>query len=317
MKGWQFVGTDKPLQLVEQEEPKAKPGYVVVDVKAAGICHSDVGMMRDPGWMDLIGQFPVIMGHEVAGVVSEIGEGVTEYKVGDKVAICPTGPSGVGAPGHARDGGFADKTTAPVEDLVLIPEGLSFAMAAAGTDAGMTSYHAVFSIGQAEPGQKIGIIGVGGLGQIALQAAVAKDLEVYAVDNNEKARKLALEFGAKEVVADVKKLAEHHLDLIVDYAGFGTTTSDALNTVTFDGRVVLVGMGKLETTVNTSDLITGQKTLHGSVGGNKQDMAEIYELMQAGGVKPKLTEITFDEIPEGIERLENNEVSGRLVAVFD
>lgn len=317
MKGWQFVGTDKPLELVEVEDPKAKPGDVVIDVKAAGICHSDVGMMNDPGWMDLIGQFPVIMGHEIAGVISEIGEGVTDYKVGDKVAVCPTGPSGVGAPGYDRDGGFAEKTTAPTEDLVLIPEGLSFALAAAGTDAGMTSYHAVFTIGQATPGSKIGILGVGGLGQIGLQAAIAKDIEVYAVDNSEEARKLALEFGAKEVFEDVKELADYELDLIVDYAGFDETTSDSLEAVGFNGRVVLVGMGKLETTVNTSDLIVGQKTLHGSVGGDKEDMVEVYELMKSGGVKPKITEITFDEIPEGIERLERNEVTGRLVAIFD
>lgn len=317
MKGWQFTGTNEPLKLVEVEEPKAKPGYVVIDVKAAGICHSDVGMLHDEAWLDLIGPVPVIMGHEVAGVGSEIGEGVTKVKVGDKVGICPTGPSGVGAPGHHRDGGFAEKTTAPEEDLVIIPEGVKWAYAAAGTDAGMTSYHALFSRGQAEKGMKVGILGIGGLGQIALQSALAKGIETYAIDTNPKARELAEKLGCKQVAADISELKGADLDLIVDYAGFGTTTAGALEAVRPGGTVVLVGMGRGESTINTIGLITGAKSLLGSVGGGIEDMEGVYELMGTGGVKPEITEITFDEIPQGIKDLEDGKVTGRLVAIME
>lgn len=317
MKGWQFTGTNEPLKLVEVEDPKAKEGYVVVDVKAAGICHSDVGMMHDESWLDLIGQCPVIMGHEVAGVVSEVGEGVTKVKVGDRVAICPTGPSGAGAPGHHRDGGFADKTTAPEEDLVIVPDDVDWAYAAAGTDAGMTSYHALFSIGEAEPGMKVGIIGIGGLGQIALQAALGKGIDVYAIDMSPNARDLAKQMGCEHIHEDISELKGADLDLVVDYAGFGTTTSGALQAVKFDGDVVLVGMGKLESTINTSDLIVNQKSLHGSVGGTVEDMAGVYDLMKTGDVKPVITEIDFDYIPQGIKDLEDGKVKGRLVAIMD
>lgn len=316
MKGWQFTKTHEPLQLVEKEDPKAQPGHVVIDTKAVGICHSDVGTLEDEKWMALMNA-PVIMGHENAGVISEVGEGVTDFKVGDRVAICPTGPSGL-APGYAYDGGFGTKIHAPAVDLVRVPDGLPMEMAASATDAGMTSYSALFRIGQAKPDMKIGLIGIGGLGQFALRAAIAKGFEhVYAADISEKARELATEIGAKEVVDDIKKLKDAKLDLIVDYAGFGVTTSDALEVVKPGGTVVLVGMGKLETTINTFTFITGGKRLLANVGGTPQDIAEIYELMVEGKLTPKLTKISFEEIPDGIEQLKQGKVKGRLVAVYD
>ena len=313
MKGWQFVDTNKPLELVEKEDPKAESGKVVIDMKVAGLCHSDVGVLRDEGWKALLGELPVIMGHEVAGVISEVGEGVTDYKVGDKVAVCPTGPSGT-APGYAYDGGFGTKVLAPADDLVKIPHGVSFAAAAAGTDAGMTSYHAAFNKGGIKKGMKVGMIGIGGLGQIALEAAIAQDIEVYAIDTNPKARELAEELGAAGVYENVKEIAKFEPEVIIDYAGFDITTREALESVAFQGKVVLVGMGKLETTVNVTSMITKQATLVGSNGGTKQDIEDMYALMAEGKVSPKITEITFDEIPEGIQMLEDNKVTGRLVA---
>ena len=89
MKGWLFTRTNEPLKLVEKEIPKAKPGYVVIRTGACGICHSDVGTLRDESWMSIM-NLPVIMGHENAGTIIEVGKGVTNFKVGDRVAICPT-----------------------------------------------------------------------------------------------------------------------------------------------------------------------------------------------------------------------------------
>jgi len=316
MKGWQFTKTHKPLELVEKEDPKAAPGHVVIDTKAVGICHSDVGTLEDEGWMALMSP-PVIMGHENAGVISEVGEGVTDFKAGDRVAICPTGPSGL-SPGYAYDGGFGTKMHAPAEDLFPVPDELSMEMAASATDAGMTSYSALFNVGQATPDMNIALIGIGGLGQFALQAAIAKGIKnIYAADVSEQARELAKEIGAKEVVSDIKDLADKDLDLIVDYAGFGVTTSDALEVVKPGGTVVLVGMGKLETTINTTPFITGAKRLLANVGGTPQDIADIYELMAAGKLNPKLTEVKFEDIPDGIEKLKAGEVQGRLVAVYN
>lgn len=315
MKGWQFTKTHEPLKLVEQEIPKATEGRVVLKTGAVGICHSDVGALQDEGWMNLI-DAPVIMGHENAGTIIEVGPGVEGWEVGDRVAICPTGPSG-GAPGYVYDGGFGTHISAPAVDLVKVPDGLSMKEAASATDAGMTAYHAVFTRGEATPDMKVGLIGIGGLGQFALQALKAKGFEhVYAADVSEHARKKAEELGATEVTDNIRNFKDKELDLIVDYAGFGITTSDALETVKHSGTVVLVGMGKLEVTFEVTNFITGSKKLIASNGGTPQDIADIYELMAAGKLTPTLTEIDFEEIPEGIEKLKNHEVVGRLVAIY-
>lgn len=317
MKGWQFTKTNEPLELVEKEDPKAEANHVVIDTGACGICHSDVGVLEDENWLSIM-DVPVIMGHENAGTISEVGEGVTQFKVGDRVAICPTGPSGKGSPGYQYDGGFGSKIHAHVDDLVPVPDELTIAEAASATDAGMTSYHAIFTRGQAEKGESVALIGIGGLGQFGLQALLAAGFDkVYAVDTSEAARELAEDIGAHGVVSDIKDLADKDLDLVVDFAGFGSTTTDAIDVVVPGGRVVLVGMGKLEFTFNTTNFITQGKSLLASVGGTKEDIAAIYDLMATGRLTPKLTEISFEEIPQGIEDLKDNKVQGRLVAVYD
>lgn len=315
MKGWQFTKTNEPLELVEKEAPSADKDRVVIKTGAVGICHSDVGALEDEGWMSLM-DAPVIMGHENAGTILEVGENVTDFEVGDRVAICLIGPSGT-APGYVYDGGFGAHIHAPASDLVKVPEGLSMKQAASATDAGMTSYHAVFTRGGAEKGMKIGLIGIGGLGQFALQALKAKGFDdIYAADVSENARKFAEDLGAKKVAEDIKEFKDEELDLIVDYAGFDVTTSDALKTVKHSGTVVLVGMGKLKTTIDVTDFITGSKKLIASNGGTPEDIADIYELMASGDLTPTLTEIEFKDIPEGIEKLKNHEVTGRLVAIY-
>jgi propanol-preferring alcohol dehydrogenase len=82
MKGWEFTDTNIPLKLVEKPDPVAKPGFVVIDVMAAGLCHSDVAALEDPGWIGIITAHPMYMGHENAGIITEIGEGVEGFKVG-------------------------------------------------------------------------------------------------------------------------------------------------------------------------------------------------------------------------------------------
>jgi propanol-preferring alcohol dehydrogenase len=174
MKGWEFTGTHQPLKIVEKPDPKAKPGYVVLKTLAGGLCHSDVSALDIESWMPQF-NVPVIMGHEVCGKIVEIGEGVEGFEIGDVVAVCPLYAKDGTTPGYTRDGGYGTMTTAPVEQLVKVPEGVSPAKAAAATDAGATSYHALCSVGGAKEGTKVGIIGVGGLGQFAVSIAVAKE----------------------------------------------------------------------------------------------------------------------------------------------
>ena len=119
MKAWHFTDINEPLVRVELPDPVAGPGEVIIDVKAAGLCHTDVGVLHDEGWLSTLAYRPIVIGHEVAGEISQVGEGVTEWQVGDRVGICPT--TEFGAPGFVTDGGFGEKVRCPATALVRIP----------------------------------------------------------------------------------------------------------------------------------------------------------------------------------------------------
>ena len=263
-------------------------------------------------------KYPIVIGHELAGVISEIGEGVEGYKVGDRVALCPATecPGEIG-PGFTFDGGYGTKVCAPASDLVKIPDGVDFAVAAASTDAGMTSFHALFRKAKTYPGMKVALIGIGGLGQMAARAAVLSGFDVYAVDNSPEARDLAHSLGIEHVYETVNELAPVAPELIVDYAGVGSTTVDAINVAAPGGTVVLVGIARPVANIQTEMLVLRSINLIGSAGGDKEDIAHFYDLVATGEFKPNITKIGFDEIPEGLERLHKVGVKGRLVAVYD
>src|SRR5690625_4071999 len=370
MKAWQFYGTNKPLKLDEIPDPKPGPGEVVLAVKAAGICHSDVGALEDEGWMPLFPKLPVAMGHEVAGEIIELGEGVTDWKLGDRVGICPAASDTTA--GYSRDGGFAYQHRAPVTDLVRMPEGLSYELAAAGTDAGMTSYYAMMTIGGVKAGDKVAVIGFGGVGRIGARVGVVAGAQVRVVEINEDVWPEAEKAGVDKIVTSVDDLEADTYDVgvgwlrqsgarvadascarvtvveinedvwpeaekagvdkivkrvddleadtyavVVDCAGFGEATAKSINAIRRDGTIVVVGMGKLEATINTRDVILKQARILGSNGGTVEDVAACYELFASGDVVPAMTTITFDEIPDGIEKLKRSEVTGRLVALLE
>ncbi len=312
MKAWQFTETHQPLQRAEIPEPAAGRGEVVIDIVAAGLCHSDVGAMTDESWLEYIAPRPMVIGHEIAGVVSAVGEGVSDVRIGDRVGVCPS--NGNGAPGYKRNGGFTEKHVCLAEDVVPMPDGLSFALAAIGTDAGMTSYHALVTRGEAKAGMKVGIIGLGGLGQIGARVAVILGCDVHVAEVNEAVWPMAQEIGAASVVKDVLEWEGGGFDLIVDYAGYGTTTADAVKALRKRGRVVLVGMARMEIPLQTMDMIHHQAEIRGSSGGTKADIAAIYELLASGQVSPVVTMIGFEDIPAGLDDLEHHRMTGRLVA---
>lgn len=231
MKAWQFTGTDKALGFNEVAEPKAGPGQVVVEVKAAGVCHSDVTALDDPGWMPLFRVLPRTMGHENAGVIVEVGEGMDQWKVGDRVGLAP-----------------------------------------------------VMADGDAKPGMKVGVIGLGSLGYIGARVAALSGAEVYGAEINPETRKLADEIGLAGV------------------AEFGT--------------LVQVGMGRLEATINTYPIIINQLRIKGSKSGTREDLEALYALMKSGELNPPMNLITQAEIPGTIDKLRAGGVVVRYIATI-
>lgn len=315
MKGWEFNGTHIPLKVVEKPDPQVKPGYVVLKTLAGGLCHSDVSALEHESWMPSF-NVPVIMGHEVCGEIVEIGEGVEGYAIGDVVAVCPLHAKDGTTPGYTRDGGYGTMTTAPVEQLVKVPAGVSYAQAAAATDAGATAYHAVVTVGEIKAGMKVGIIGIGGLGQIGCRVAVVKGCEVYVATRKKEAQELALSLGAKEVASSITEYADKNLDVIIDFAGGGKTTEDAILTVKPHGRVVIVGMAADYANINTMSMIMKEITFVGSQGSFPSELLGVMEMMADGSLDPVLNTISFDQIGEGIDLLTEGKVKGRLVCVY-
>ncbi|MCL2585243.1 MAG: zinc-binding dehydrogenase [Streptosporangiales bacterium] len=315
MRAWQFEGQGRPIALNEVPGPEPGPGEVVVDVRAAGLCHSDVMYMETGGRS--MPYLPMTQGHETAGVIAALGDGVTGWKTGDRVGVCPSGVAP--PPGMFRPGGFAGQHVAPAADLARVPDGLDISLGALATDAGMTAYHAMVKRGGAAAGMKVGVIGYGGLGQVGARAAVLKGAEVHVAEVKEDVWDLARSAGAVSVVADASAWAGQDFDLIVDYAGFDTTAK-AVAAVkrgfggAASGTVVQVGLGQPTITIPSSAILG--KNLIGSLGGTVADIEEVYGLMLRKEIEPYYTEIAFEEIGEGLKRLAAAEVTGRLVARF-
>lgn len=312
MKGWLFKEIHEPLELVERPDPIPAAGQVTIDVKAAGLCHSDVGVMEGINIASLA-YYPLILGHEFAGIVSAVGEGVTKFKVGDRVAC----RAGFGTPGVSMEGAYATKTVAPVQYCTLVPNDVPMIQAAAATDAGLTSYHAVVVTAGIKPGDRVGLVGLGGLGLNAVQIAVALGAEVYGSTRNPKVQEMAKELGCKAVVSNPSELKQFELDTIIDFAGFESTIHASMGALNHGGTFVLIGLGSETVTLNINSYAVSECTIKTSIGGTVEDLEAVLKLIQEKKLNIMTTPITFDEIPERLEQLKQGGVIGRFVAIMD
>ena len=205
MKGWLLKAAHEPLELVERPDPVPGPGQIAIDIKAAGLCHSDVGLMEGIT-ISQLAYYPIIIGHEFAGTVYAVGEGVTDFKIGDRVAC----RAGYGAPGVSMEGAYADKTVAPAMYCTIVPDDVPWAQAAAATDAGLTAYHAVAKTAGIKAGDRVGIVGIGGLGTNAVQVALALGAEVYGSTRKAAVREEVERMGVK----DSKRLAPNRRTIL-------------------------------------------------------------------------------------------------------
>lgn len=311
MRAWQFVDINKPLRRIELATPEPGPGEIRLDLRAAGMCHSDVGFWNGT-ITDTLDHWPIVLGHENAGVISAIGEGVTGFSIGDWVAAYPIEAHPY--PGVERDGGYADKTLIPAGGLIRIPDGVSFEQAAVASDAGMTAYHAVHASGEVTRGTRVGIIGLGGLGMAGAWLAVLSGAMVYGVEINEEVHARALSLGVEVVFTDVNDLKPLGLDVIIDFAGVQETILGAVQSVKVGGRVVLVGLGVAQFTL-PSMLFTSQRVhFVGSWGGTKQDVVDVIDLMSAGRFDIPATIVGFEQIGQSLQDMAAGQLRGKVVA---
>lgn len=316
MKALQFVGSGEPLTPADIPAPTPDHGWVLIDVHAAGLCHSDLHILHRPDatW---VAKTPIVLGHEVAGTIAALGDGVTGFAVGDRVGVAlishPFGEGLFYAPGLSVDGGYAEQALAHASTLVPIPDNVTFAQAAVATDSVATAYHAVRTSAQVRQGQTIGIIGLGGLGINGVRVATLQGATVYGVDINPATFDAARNNGAIECFTDIADLKAREPEVIIDFAGTGSTTAAAVEAVTPGGRVVVIGLEAGTAQINISHMVLLSVQLHGSLGASKQDLVEVYDLIALGELTPAITEVDFDDVPAALDRLSRGEVTGRMV----
>ena len=334
---WQ---TEPELRAVEQPEPG--PGEVLLAVDAAGLCHSDLSVMDWPEGM-LPWELPLTLGHENAGTIAALGAGVTGFEEGDRVLVY--GPWGCGAcrhcargaenycerlaelrgrgPGLGFDGGLADYLLVP-SPRWLVPIGdLDPVQAAPLTDAALTPYHAIRSdLWRVHPGSSVLVIGVGGLGHLAVQMLRAlSPARIVAIDPRESSRQLALDSGAHAVLDSTAGPAEVRAEtgaagamLVLDFVATNATLELAASVLAVTGHATMIGLGG-----GTFPMAFGRIPVGASVSrpswGTLPDLHDVVALARAGELEVEVEQFPLESARDAYRRLREGAVVGRAVVV--
>jgi 2-desacetyl-2-hydroxyethyl bacteriochlorophyllide A dehydrogenase len=321
----------RPLQIDEIDIPSPGPGEALIEMKACGICATDVHTALD-GTIPT-SYTPITLGHEPSGVIKELGDGVRGWKQGDRVAIypqitcgtcpqCREGRDGIcintRVLGMHRDGAFADYIVIPVKNLVRIPDNVSFMEAAILTDAGATPFHAVTKRGRVKPGETVAIFGCGGLGMNAIQfCKLAGAARIIAVDTSDYALERALKVGADITVnADVEKPYKevmsanggYGVDVAFEFVGVNAVIDQAVRSLRRGGRAVAVGIGPEPIkTIPPFFFVYNDLALIGSFGSDIGDLEKLMGIAAAGKLdfsESVSSVITLNDVNQGISDLE-------------
>ncbi|MEU9174671.1 NAD(P)-dependent alcohol dehydrogenase [Streptomyces sp. NPDC048420] len=326
-----------PLERTTIERRAVREHDVLIDIKFAGICHSDIHQARE-GWGEAI--FPMVPGHEIAGIVSEVGPGVTKYKVGDRVGVgcmvdscrecdnckagleqhCTNGNVGtynaVGKDGEPTYGGYSEKVVVDENFVVRIPEGLALDEAAPLLCAGITTYSPLKRWGAA-PGKKVAVIGLGGLGHMGVKIAHALGAEVTVLSQSLRKKDDGLKLGADHYYATSDETTFKELagsfDLILSTVSAPLDFGAYLSLLKANGALVNVGAPEEPIALNLFSLIGGSKTLAGSAIGGIAETQEMLDFCAEHGIGAEIELIAASEINDAYERVVNSDVRYRFV----
>jgi propanol-preferring alcohol dehydrogenase len=316
MKAVRLVEIGQPLEMHEVSDPQAGEGDVLVRIKAAGICHSDVHYRAGTS---PVGPLPQTLGHEISGIVEAVGSQVKEVAVGDRVSLhylvtcgvcrhCRSGHEQFCAEGKMLgkhvDGGYAEFITVPARNAVPLPDEVSFEAGALLMCSSATTFHALRKA-RLEPGESVAVFGAGGLGMSAIQLARAFGaLAVYAVDINDDKLAQAETYGSIAVnaakmdpVAEIQRLTGGRgVDVALEVIGLGTTMEQAVRSLGVLGRAVMVGIAAEPLSIDSyTELLCKEAEVIGSADHLLGELPLVIEFARQGALD--LSQVVARTVP--------------------
>jgi len=331
MRAVQVSKAGGPLELVEREIPEPGAGYVRVKVQACGICHSDT-VTKDGYWPGI--QYPRVPGHEVIGVIDAVGANAPRWKVGQRVGVgwnggycgycdnCRRGDfyvcqTSTDVTGVTRDGGYAEYMVAPISALALVPDDLTSVEAAPLMCAGVTTYNCLRNNG-AGPGEVVAVLGIGGLGHLAVQYAAQMGCKTVAIARGKDDEPFARQLGARYYIdnktqdpaAELKKLGGAKVILAT------VTSADAMKTVLGGlgphGRLMVIGaVPALE--VNAMQLLLNNQSVTGWYSGMSIDSEDTLNFSALTGVRSMNEPYPLERVAEAYDHMMSGKARFRVV----
>jgi propanol-preferring alcohol dehydrogenase len=351
MKAARMHEYGKPLVLEDIPVPDIKPDEILVEVKACGMCRSDVQLID--GYFRKYADIPtpITLGHEITGVISKIGDIVPEaagFKQGDHVVVAPGWGDGICRhcqignthicpnvrwPGFGPVGGFAEFLPVPARYLIKVDKRLPFETLAPLTDAGLTPYRGIKKLrdaGALGPDRVMGVFGIGGLGGYAVQYAkiLGAGAKIVALARNPDKLAVAKEYGADYIInikgktsGDIAKelsqaTGRNDIDAAIDCAGAPEMVQLAMSLLSISGHYADVGLVGDRIDIPLFPRVSREQTLHGSFWGNNTDLSEVMALAAEDRIQHTVETFSFDKLNEYIDRLRVGEVVGRAVMKF-
>jgi len=331
MKVAQIPKAGGDFQIVEREIPKPSAGHVLIKVQACGVCHSDM-FTKEGAWPGI--QYPRVPGHEIAGVVDELGDGVSDWKKGQRVGVgwhgghdgtclaCRRGDFGncqnLKIAGISYDGGYQQYMVAPVEALTAMPESLSDDEAAPLLCAGITTFNALRHSG-AVPGDLVAVLGIGGLGHLGIQFANKFGYKVAAIGRGPENAALATKLGANVYIDNratnpaeaLQKLGG--AQVILATAPSSKAMSELVDGLAPNGKLMVVGASLDPIQVTPVQLISGSRTIQGWASGTPVDAEDTLRFAELTGVRPMIETYPLEKAAEAYARMMSGNAQFRVV----
>jgi D-arabinose 1-dehydrogenase-like Zn-dependent alcohol dehydrogenase len=331
MKAAQISKAGADFEIVEREIPKPGAGEVLIKVQACGVCHSDM-FTKEGAWPGI--QYPRVPGHEVAGLLEELGDGVSGWTKGQRIGVgwhgghdgtclqCRRGDFGncqnLKIAGISYDGGYQQYMVAPVEALTAMPESLSDAEAAPLLCAGITTFNALRHSG-AGPGDLVAVLGIGGLGHLGIQWANKFGYKVAAIGRGSESAALAKKLGASVYIDNKVTNAATALQklggaqVILATAPSSKAMSEVIDGLAPNGKLMVVGATMDPIEVTPVQLISGSRGIQGWASGTPADAEDTLRFAELTGVRPMIETYPLEKAAEAYARMMSGNAQFRVV----